>query len=69
MVRRLVGAKPLSEPMLEYFLIKPLRENFTEMLIDIHIFSFKNLQSTSLQAMENDYVLKKSMIIVIYTWK
>ena len=40
----LVGAKPSSEPMLEYFLlIGPLRTNFSEILITIWAFSFKEM--------------------------
>ena len=40
---RLVGAKPLSEPMLEHFLIGRLETNASEMLIAIHTFSFKKM--------------------------
>ena len=40
MACHLVGAKQLSEPMLEQF-IWPLGTNFSEMLIEIHTFSLK----------------------------
>ena len=44
MACRLVGAKPLSEPVLGYcMLIKPLGTNFSETFIEIHIFSFKKM--------------------------
>ena len=39
MVCHLVGAKPLSEPML----IEPLGTNFSEILIKILTFSFKKM--------------------------
>ena len=43
MACRLAGAKPLSEPMLEYFLIGPIRTSFSEISIEIYIFSFKKM--------------------------
>ena len=46
MACRLAGAKPLSEPMLEYYgilLIEPLGTNFGEILIAIQTFSFKKM--------------------------
>ena len=39
----LVGIKPLSEPMLEYLLIRPLGTNFSEFLIEILIFVFTKM--------------------------
>ena len=42
MASRLVGAKPLSEPMLEH--CRTLGTNFSEMLVEIHAFSFKEMQ-------------------------
>ena len=41
MACRLDGAKPLSETMLE--LIGPWETNFSEILIGIHIFSFRKI--------------------------
>ena len=38
----LVGAKPLSEPMLEYCKIGPLGTNFSEILINYNIFIQEN---------------------------
>ena len=44
MACRLVGAKPLPEPMLVcILLIGPLGTNFSGMLIEIHTFSFKKI--------------------------
>ena len=44
MACRLDGAKPLSEPMLEYLLIGPLGTNFSEILIEIsNIFTEENM--------------------------
>ena len=44
MACRLDGAKPLSEPMLEYcYLDGPLVTNFSEILIEIYTFSFKRM--------------------------
>ena len=43
MACRLVGAKPLSEPMLEYCKLDRLETNFSEILIAIHTFSFKKM--------------------------
>ena len=40
MACRLVGAQPLSEPMLEYLLIGPLGTTFSEIRIKIQNFSF-----------------------------
>ena len=41
---RLVGAKPLSEPMLEYRLFVPQEQiTFSQMLIEIQTFSFKEM--------------------------
>ena len=36
-----MGAKPLSEPILEYLLTGPLATNLNEILIEIHTFSFR----------------------------
>ena len=45
MACRLVGAKPLSEPMLEYcWQKKALGTNFSEFLVEILIFSFKKMR-------------------------
>ena len=47
MACRLVGAKPLSEPMLSaprILLIGPLATNFSESLIEILTFSFKKMR-------------------------
>ena len=43
MACQLVGTKPLSEPMLGYcyIVIGPLRTSFSEILIQMHTFSFK----------------------------
>ena len=38
MACRLVSTKSLSEPMLEYVLIKPRGTNLSEILIEIHTF-------------------------------
>ena len=38
MAYRLAGAKPLSEPMLEILLIRPLGTNFSEILVEINTF-------------------------------
>ena len=43
MACRLVGAKPLPEPMLEILLLGPGGINFSEILIEIHIFSFRKM--------------------------
>ena len=43
MACRLIGAQPLSEPMLEYCRFAPLGTNFNEILIKIHTFSFKKM--------------------------
>ena len=44
MACRLVGAKPLSEPILGKLLIGPLGTNFSEILIKIHTFTFKKMR-------------------------
>ena len=43
MACRLVGAKPLSEPMLEYCYLDSLSTNFSQILIKIHPISFKKM--------------------------
>ena len=43
MACRLNGAKPLSEPMLEYS-IGPLGTNFSEILIELQTFSLKKIR-------------------------
>ena len=43
MACRLVGAKPLSEPMLEYCWYWPLGTNFNEISVNICTFSFKKI--------------------------
>ena len=42
---RLVGAKPLSEPMLEYLFIEPLEANYNGIIIENLIFLFKKMHS------------------------
>ena len=45
MACRLVGAKPLSEPMLEYcYFERTLGTNFSEILSEIDTFSFKKMR-------------------------
>ena len=43
MACHLVGAKPLSEPMLELLLIGNSETNFSEIVSEIHTFSFKKM--------------------------
>ena len=43
MACRLVGAKPFSEPIMEYWYIRTLKTNFSEILSKIHAFSFKKM--------------------------
>ena len=43
MACRLDGAKPLSEHNAGILLIEPLEINFSEILIEIHTFSFKKM--------------------------
>ena len=45
MACRLFGVKPSSEPNAGILLIGPLGANFNEILIEIHIFSFKKMSS------------------------
>ena len=44
MACRLVGAKPLSETVLEYCQLGLLGTNFSEILIEILTFSFKKMR-------------------------
>ena len=44
MACRLFGTKPLSEPMLKYCWLGPLRTKFSEFLIEIHIFLFNKMR-------------------------
>ena len=44
MACRLTGAKPLSEPVLDYLFIGPLGTRFSETLIEIRTFSFKKMR-------------------------
>ena len=44
MACRLLGAKPLPEPMLAYCLLSSLGTNFNEILIEIQPFSFKKMR-------------------------
>ena len=43
MACRLVVAEPLSEPMLQYLLIGPLRTTLSGIPIEMHTFSFKDM--------------------------
>ena len=54
----LTGAKPLSEPMLEYcYLIGPLGTNFSEILIEILTFSFKKMRLKVLSVKRQPFCL------------
>ena len=44
---RLDGPKPLSQPMLEYCVNRPLERNFSEVLSKIYTFSFKKIKKLS----------------------
>ena len=43
MAYRVVGAKPLSGPMLEYCYVGQLGRNLTGILIKIYMFSFRKM--------------------------
>ena len=46
MVCRLVGTKPLFQPMLEYCLLGLEEKNFSKIVIEIHTFSLKKGKTT-----------------------
>ena len=70
MTCRLDGAKPLSEPMLEYLLIGPLRTNFSEILSDIHSFSCKKMHVKMSSAKWRPFCLGLNVLRhVLITWK
>ena len=54
MACRLVGAKPLSKPMLEYYIN---RKNFCEILSKIHTFSFKKMHLKIFSAKRRPFCL------------
>ena len=47
MACRLIGAKPLSEPIAGILLIGPLGTNFNELLIETQTFSFTGLPTSA----------------------
>ena len=49
MACRLIGAKPLPEPMLEYLWLGSMGTNLTESLISSYVFSLKKMQKKCLQ--------------------
>ena len=63
MACRLVGAKPLSEPVLEYCLIRPLGTIFSEILIKSHTFSFKKMQLKMLPAKRRPFCLGLNVLL------
>ena len=61
MTCRLTGAKPLSEPMLEY-IIGPFGTNFSEILIKSHTFSFKKMHLKMLSGKWRPFCLSLNVI-------
>ena len=65
MACRLAGAKPLSEPMLEFLLIGPLETDFCEVLIVIQTFSLKTILLKKSSAKWRPFCLS---LIVLKIW-
>ena len=64
MACRLVGAKPLSEPVLGILFIGPWETNFSEILIGIQTFSFKKMHLKMLSAKWRPFCLDLNVLRV-----
>ena len=64
MACRLVGAQPLSEPML---LIWPLGTKFNEIFIEIHAFSFRKMRLKMSSGKWRSFSLGLNVLIFVAT--
>ena len=65
MACRLVGAKPLSKPMLKILSIGPLGTNFNELSIGIQIFYFKKMHFKMASAEWRPFSLGLNVLILV----
>ena len=66
MACRLVGTKPLSEPMLEYIVNVILRNKFNEILIKIRTFPFKKMHLKMSSAKWQTFCLILNVLMAVF---
>ena len=65
---RLIGAKPLSEPMLKYWWLDQKKTIFSEILIETHTSSFKKIHLKMPSGKWRIFCLGLNVLILIPVW-